>query len=79
MGDVDYFLRTTCTCNRQDDGHVSVRLAQTAFTKFTDHRFAVGRMSRVPNMTPYRSGLPINTIPSLDAKDPDLKCRTKVY
>jgi hypothetical protein len=30
-------------------------------------------------MTPYRSGIPIDSIPAADPKDPDLKRRTKVY
>ena len=36
-------------------------------------------MNRVPNMTPYRSGLPIDSLPPARANDPDLKRRIKVY
>ena len=36
-------------------------------------------MNRTPNMTPYRLGYPIDSIPAADAENPDLARRTKVY
>jgi len=36
-------------------------------------------MNPVPNMTPYRSGLPIDAIPAADPNEGDFKRRTKVY
>ena len=36
-------------------------------------------MHRVPNMTPYRFGLPIDSLPPPHAYGLDLKCHTKVY
>ena len=53
MGDVDYFLGTSCTCLHHGNYHVSVCLTQTAFAKFCAHRFGVDRMNIVPSMTPY--------------------------
>ena len=79
MGDVDYFLGTAFTWTRQDDGHLAVHLCQSAFTEFTSNRFGVDKMNRVPNMSPYRSGMPIDSIPNADPHDPDLKRRTKLY
>jgi hypothetical protein len=79
MGEVDYFLGTAFTWKRHDNGHLSVHLCQSAFTEFTAHRFSVHRYNRTPHMTPYRSGIPIDSIPAADPKDPDLKRRTKVY
>jgi hypothetical protein len=79
MGDVDYFLGTAFIWKKHDNGHLSVHLCQSAFTEFTAHRFSVHRYNQTPNMTPYRSGLPIDAIPAADPKDPDLKRRTKVY
>eukprot|EP00804_Cyclotella_cryptica_P022088 CCRYP_011573-RA/>CCRYP_011573-RA protein AED:0.27 eAED:0.27 QI:0/-1/0/1/-1/1/1/0/654 len=73
MGDVDYFLDTAFTWKRHDNGELSAFLSQTAFTEYMAHRFAVDTMNPVPNMTPYRSGLPIDAIPPPDPKDPDLK------
>ena len=79
MGDADYFLGTAFTWLRHDDGHVSVHLCQSAFTEFASNRFGIDKMNRTPNMTPYRSGLPIDSLPPPRANDPDLKRRTKVY
>ena len=79
MGDVDYFLGTAFTWSRHHDGHLSVHLSQSAFTEFTGHCFGVDKFNPVPNMTPYRSGIPIDPIPNADPNDPDLKRRTKVY
>lgn len=79
MGDVDYFLGSAFLWQRHSNGHVSVHLSQSAFTEHTAHRFGLDRFKRVPNMTPYRSGLPIDSLPSPAPDDPDLKRRTKVY
>ena len=79
MGDVDYFLGSAFLWKRHEDGHVSVHMSQSAFTEHTAHRYGLDKFKRVPNMTPYRSGLPIDSLPPADAKDPDLKRRTKVY
>eukprot|EP00804_Cyclotella_cryptica_P016077 CCRYP_004202-RA/>CCRYP_004202-RA protein AED:0.18 eAED:-0.12 QI:0/0/0/1/0.5/0.33/3/0/1917 len=79
MGDVDYFLGTAFTWKRHTNGELSAFLSQTAFTEYMAHRFAVDNMTPVPNMTPYRSGLPIDAIPPPNPKDPDLKRRTKCY
>jgi hypothetical protein len=64
MGDVDYFLGSAFLWQRHSNGHVSVHLSQSAFTEHTAHRFGLDRFKRVPNMTPYRSGLPIDSLPS---------------
>jgi hypothetical protein len=79
MGDVDYFLGTAFTWKRHPNDHLSVHLCQSAFTEFTAHRFGMDKYNRTPNMTPYRSGLPIDSIAAANPKDPDLKRRTKVY
>ena len=79
MGAVDFFLGTAFTWSTQDDGEISVHLCQSAFTEYTAHRFSVDKMNQTPNMTPYRSGYPIDSIPQADLNDPDLKRRTKCY
>ena len=79
MGDVDYFLGTAFTWRRGDDGHLAVHFNQTAFTEFSAHRFGLDKVNRTPNMTPYRSGLPIDSISPPSSNDPDQKRRTKVY
>ena len=79
MGDVDYFLGTAFTWLQHKDGNISVQLCQSAFTEFTAHRFSVQSVNKVPNMTPCRSGFPINSIPPVDLLDPDLNRRRQVY
>ena len=79
MGAVDYFLGTSFTWQHLPQGHLAVHLCQSAFTEFTAHRFGVTQYNRTPNMTPYRSGYPIDSIAPQDADDPDLARRTKVY
>ena len=79
MGTVDWFLGTAFTWKKHDDGNLSVFLSQSAFIDFTAHRFAVDRFKPVPHMTPYTSGIPIDSIPPPAKGDPDQKRRTKVY
>jgi hypothetical protein len=79
MGTVSYFLGTAFDWQRHTDGHLSVLLLQSAFVEYSAHRFSVDRCSQVPNTTPYRSGMPIDSIPPPAANDPDQKRRTKCY
>ena len=79
IGNTDYFLVTAFTWLSHDDGHVSVHLCQAAFTEFAAYCFGVDKMNRVPNMTPYQLGLPIDSLLPARANDPDLKRCTKVY
>ena len=79
MADVGFFLGTAFTWIRQSNGHLSVHMTQMAFTEFSAHRFGVDTTNPVPNKTPYRSGMPINSIPAPSPDDLELKRRTKVY
>eukprot|EP00804_Cyclotella_cryptica_P023774 CCRYP_011152-RA/>CCRYP_011152-RA protein AED:0.31 eAED:0.31 QI:0/0/0/1/1/1/2/0/815 len=79
MGTVDYFLGTAFNWKRHADGNLSVLLSQSAFIEYAAHRFAINKVTPTPNMTPYRSGVPIDYIPPPDPKDPDLKRHTKCY
>jgi hypothetical protein len=79
MGTVDYFLETAFNWKRHGDGNLSVLLTQSAFVEYSAHRFAIDNLYPVPNMTPYRSGIPIDSIAPPDPKDQDHKRRTKCY
>ena len=72
MGDVDFFLGTSFIWNKLENGNISVHLSQATFTEHLAQRFSVDTMNKTPNMTPYRSGLPIDSIPASDPNDPDL-------
>ena len=79
MGDVNYFLGTAFTRIQHKDCNIYVRICQSEFVEFTAHRFSVQSANKVPNMKPYRSGFPIDSIPPVDPLNPDLNCRRKVY
>jgi hypothetical protein len=79
MGPVDWFLGTVFTWKQHDGGNLSVFLLQMAFTEFTGHRFAINKFKQVRNMSPYCSGIPIDSIAPPDKHDPDLKRRTECF
>ena len=79
MGYVDYFLGTSFTWLQHKYGNISVHLYQSVFTEFTAHWLSVQGTNKVPNMTPYRSGFPIDSIPPVDPLGPDLPRRWQVY
>ena len=79
MRDVGYFLSTAFTWIQHKDGNISIHLCQSAFTEFTAHRFSVQSANKVPNMTPYPSGLPIDSIPTVDPLSPYLPRQRQVY
>ncbi|KAL7485591.1 hypothetical protein ACHAW6_012973 [Cyclotella cf. meneghiniana] len=79
MGPLDYFLGTAFTWQHHKSGNLSVHLSQTVFTEYITHCFAVDNMNPIPQMTPYRSGFPIDAIPPPNPGDPDQKQRTKCY
>ena len=79
MGDVDYFIGTVFILIHHKDGNISVQLCQSAFTEFTAHIFSVQGANKVPNMTSYLSGFPIDSILLVDPLDPDLNRRRQVY
>ena len=63
MGDADYYLGTHFEWQRDPDGHVTCHLSQEGYANmFVD---AMGLQDAVtsPKMTPYHSGLAIDTPP----------------
>ena len=79
MGYVDYLLGTAFNWLQHKDGKISVHLRHLEFTEFTAHRFSVQSEKKVPNMTPHRSGLPVDSNPPVDPLDTDLPRRRQVY
>ena len=79
MGNVYYFLVTAFTWLQYADGNILVHLCQLTFTEFTAHSFLVHTANKVPNMTPYRSGFPIDSIPPVNPLDPDPPHQKRVY
>jgi hypothetical protein len=72
MGVVNWFLGTHFTWLDLDDGHVSVHLSQVAFAQNVVERYRQQHININPRATPYRSGLPIDSLPAYsgDMDDP---------
>ncbi len=68
MGTVDWFLGTHFQWSSSPDS-VSVHMNQTGFAAHLVEDNNVHTRNITPNATPYRSGLPIDTIPESDKDD----------
>ena len=79
MGDVDYLLGTAFTWFKHKEGNISVHICQCEFTELTAHWLLVQSANKVPNMTPYCSGFPIDSIPPVYPLDYDIPRLGKVY
>ena len=79
IGDGEYLLCTVFTWLQRADDNISVHLCQLKFTEFSAHRFLVHTENKVPNITPYRFGFPINSISTVDLLYPDLPRQKQVY
>ena len=60
-------------------GKSSVHLFQLELTEFNAHWFSVHTAKKVPNMIPYCSGFPIDSIPPIDPLYPDLPRQKQAY
>ena len=72
MGDANFSLGLSFEWNRRHDGHLSVHISQQEFYEHTAYLFGLEDCNRVPLMTPYRLGCPIDSIPDPDPEDPNL-------
>ena len=79
MGNIEFFLGTEFNWLQHEDFNISVHIWQSVYTKFTNHRFSVHTANKIPNMTLYHSGFPIDSIPFVEALDQDLSHCKQVY
>ena len=72
LGVVNWFLGTHFTWRDHADGHISVHLSQLAFAQNLVERYRQQHSNINSNATPYRSGLPIDSLEgySGDMEDP---------
>ena len=66
MGQADYFLGVQFHWTRHENEHVSVHLSQEAYANHIIDSMSLSDATTSPTMTPYRSGLPIDTLPTID-------------
>ena len=78
-GRCQLFLGTAFTWLQHKDSNIFVHLCQSAFTEFTAHWLLFQSANKVPNMTPYSSGFPIDSIPPIDPLDTDISRWRQVY
>ena len=83
MGVATWFLGTHLTWLSQADGHISVHLSQEAFAQNLVERHRQHTINHNPQATPYRSGLPIDSIPDnaaeTDENEPSFLRRRTQY
>ena len=82
MGDTDFFLGSSLEWNHRPDGQLSAQVSQQVFTKHTASCFVLEDRNRVPLMTPYRLGCPIDSTPDpnpIDSNDPEPPKRKSTY
>ena len=79
MGPVDWFLGTSFDWKHHGDGELSVNLSQAAYARNLAERYHQHDASFDPSATPYRSGLPIDSIKRSkdDPTDPEVLRRTE--
>lgn len=72
MGVVNWFLGTHFTWIDRPHGDISVHLSQVAFAQNLVERYRQQNINLNPKATPYRSGLPIDSLPAYtgDMDDP---------
>ena len=79
MGDAEFFLESSFECNIRPNVHLLVHVSQQVFGEHTASHFGLEDCNRVPLMTTYCSGCPIDSIPDLDPDNPDLLKRKSAY
>jgi len=66
MGQVSYFLGIEFSWTHHPDGHLTVNLTQQLFSETLIDSLGFGSLSLSTYSSPYRSGLPIDSIPHED-------------
>jgi Reverse transcriptase (RNA-dependent DNA polymerase) len=62
MGEADYYLGTHFEWQRDSEGHVTCHLSQEGYANMFVEAMGLQNAVASPKMTPYRSGLPIDTL-----------------
>lgn len=81
MGIVNWFLGTHFEWADHIDGALSVHLSQRAFAQNLVERHRLGSSNLNPSCSPYRSGVPIDSVPAaeVDESDPAFVRRRHSY
>ena len=71
MGTVNWFLDTHFEWSSHQDGALSVHLSQEAYAQHLVEKHRLAGLNYNPRATPYRSGCPIDSIPSATVDEDD--------
>lgn len=71
MGQVSHFLGIEFSWKHHDDGNLSVSLTQQSFAENLIDSVNYSTASVSSYVTPYRSGLPIDSVPSIQLSSSD--------
>ena len=66
MGDAEFFLGLKFDWLISPNGDVDCRISQEAYANSIVHELGLSQANVSPLMTPFRSGLPVDTIPHVD-------------
>ena len=77
MGDVDYFLGVYYQWTRHTDGNVSVHLSQPGYAQALVEDMDL--LDFNPVKSPYRHGVPVDSLPEVDMPEHERESLRKVY
>ena len=80
MGAVDFFLGIRFDWDTSDKSNLRVKLVQEAYAESIVHKMGLSESNKDEKMTPYRSGLPIDSLPTAsDLSSPEQQKITEIY
>ncbi len=71
MGDTEWYLGMKFDWHHFSDGSVNCCISQEGYAAVIVDDMGLSNANRSPLMTPFRSGFPIDTIPSIDMSPDD--------
>lgn len=66
LGDAEWYLGMKFDWHTSSDGSVSCRISQEGYADAIVAEMGLSNANKSPLMTPFRSGLPVDTIPHVD-------------
>ena len=71
MGEAEFFLGMKFDWFPSEDGHIDCRISQEAYANTIASEMGLQKHNVSPMMTPFRTGLPVDTIPNVTMLDAD--------
>jgi len=71
LGDAEWYIGIKFDWHRSSDGTLTCRLSQEGYASAIVEEMGLSSANKCPMMTPFRSGLPVDTIPHVDITPED--------